>query len=136
MAGTLRYAGWSMLTMMVLGVAFSAIAVAQEGDEAKPELTVKEVMKAAHTAPEGEKSLLATVLEGDATAEQKQKLLDLYINLAENGPPKGELHDWQVKTYTIVLEAAKVVVGREGAEAGLKKATNCAACHKEHKPPQ
>jgi mono/diheme cytochrome c family protein len=136
MAGTLRSAGWSLLTMLVLGLAFTAIAVAQEGDEAKPEMTVEEVMETVHMAPEGEKTLLAIVLEGNATQEQKQKLLDAYINMAENDPPMGELQDWRVKTYTILREAAKVAVGRKGAEAGLKTATNCAACHKAHKPPQ
>lgn len=65
MAGSLRYAGWSLLTMTVLGLAFSAIAVAQESEDAKPELAIKEVMAAAHKAPEGEKSLLATVLFSD-----------------------------------------------------------------------
>jgi hypothetical protein len=107
-----------------------------EAEAAKPSKTIKEVMHEAHMAPEGQKSLRDQVLEGQASPEQKKQLLDLYINLAENKPPRGEPLDWQKKTFLIVLSAAKVVVGREGAEAQLGKAVDCAACHKEHQPPQ
>jgi hypothetical protein len=87
-------------------------------------------------APEGEKSLRDTVLEGQATPEQKQQLLDFYISLAENAPPKGEKDAWEKKTRAVVLGAAMIVVGRETGPDALRKATVCAACHKDHKPPQ
>jgi hypothetical protein len=32
------------------------------------------------------------------------------------------------------MAAAKVMAGREGSIQELTKATNCAACHKVHKP--
>ena len=58
----------------------------------------------------------------------------MYVSLVENDPPKGEKDSWQRLAGGAALAAAKVAVGREGAEAELKAAMNCAACHKQHKP--
>lgn len=87
-------------------------------------------------APEGQKSLRDRVLEGKATPEEKQELLDFYISLAENKAPKGEQADFNEKTGAVVLSAAKIVVGRKDGPDALRKATVCAECHKDHKPPQ
>lgn len=138
MARTLRFVGWSLLTLIALSLAYATVVVAQEAAaEAKPKYTIKEVMKGAHMpATEGEKPLLQIVMGGDATPEQKQQLLDFYISLAENEPPKGDKEAWAKKTAPVVLGAAMIVVGRENGADVLKKATVCAACHKDHKPPQ
>jgi hypothetical protein len=133
-----RLAACSLVAALGASLTY-AVARAQEGDadEPKPKHEIAEVMHGAHLpAEEGAKSLRDRVLGGDATPEEKQELLDLYISLAENKPPKGELEAWQAKTGKILVSAAKVVVGREGAEKELEKATNCMACHKDHKPPQ
>jgi hypothetical protein len=137
MARTLRFAGWSLLTATVLGLTFTTVVRAQgAAAEAKPKFTIKEVMKGAHMpAKEGEKSLRDIVLGGKATPEQKQQLLDFYISLAENEPPKGDKEAWAKKTNAVVLGAAMIVVGRDNGVEVLTKATNCAACHKDHKPP-
>ena len=136
MASTLRFAGWSLLSMVVLGFTYVAVATAQEGAQAKPKYAIKEVMKGAHTPPRpGEKSLRDVVLAGDATPEQKQQLLDFYISLAENEPPKGDKEAFAKKTAPVIIGAAMIVVGRENGADVLRKATNCAACHKDHKPP-
>jgi hypothetical protein len=137
MARTLRFAGWSLLTVMVLGLTYSSVVRAQgAAAEAKPKYAIKEVMKGAHMpAKEGEKSLRDVVLGGKATPEQKAQLLDFYISLAENEPPKGDKEAWSKKTAPIVLGAAMIVVGRDNGVELLTKATNCAACHKDHKPP-
>lgn len=138
MASTLRFAGWSLLTLMALSFTYTAVVMAQGTEEkAKPKHTIKEVMKGAHMpASEGEKSLRDTVLGGKATPEQKQQLLDFYISLAENEPPKGEKEAWDKKTRAVVVGAAMVVVGRDNGIEVLKVATACPACHKDHKPPQ
>jgi hypothetical protein len=121
-----------------VGLSYAVARAQQEGqEEPKPKHEIAEVMHEAHLPPEeGAKSLRDRVLSGDASVEDKAHLLDLYISLAENAPPKGEQEAWDAKTRAIVLSAAKVAVGRDGAEELLEKATNCAACHKEHKPPQ
>src|SRR5262245_11647542 len=137
MARMLRFAGWSLLTVVALGFTYTTVVMAQgAGEKAKPKYTIKEVMKGAHMpAKEGEKSLRDVVLGGKATPEQKQQLLDFYISLAENEPPKGDKEAWAKKTAPVILGAAMIVVGRDNGVEVLTKATNCQACHKDHKPP-
>jgi hypothetical protein len=133
---TVQLIRWPMVAAIILILIDAVSRAGEEAGEAKPKHTIKEVMQGAHVAKEGEKSLRDIVIGGQATPEQKQLLLDLYISLAENKPPRGELAAFRDKTRLIVLAAAKIVVGREGASDELGKATNCAACHKDHKPPQ
>jgi hypothetical protein len=133
---TVQLIRWPMVAAIILILIDAVSRAAEEPGEVKPKHTIKEVMQGLHVAKEGEKSLRDIVIGGQATPEQKQQLLDLYISLAENKPPRGELAAFRDKTRLIVLAAAKIVVGREGAADELGKATNCAACHKDHKPPQ
>jgi hypothetical protein len=92
--------------------------------------TIKEVMKAGNA---GNSSLLKKVLSGDASAEEKMKLLDLYIDLVENDAPKGDETEWKMMAGMAMLTAAKVVAGREGAIDELKKASDCKSCHDKFK---
>ncbi|MCY2980407.1 MAG: hypothetical protein NTU79_17210 [Planctomycetota bacterium] len=92
--------------------------------------TIKEVMKAGLA---GNTSLLNKVLGGDASAEEKMKLLDLYIDLVENDAPKGDETEWKMMAGMAMLTAAKVVAGREGAIDELKKASDCKSCHDKFK---
>lgn len=102
------------------------------GQESKPgpapKHTISEVMKQAHGA-----KLLNKALDGQASKEEKDQLLDLYISMIDNKPPKGEPDQWTMKSGRAIVAAARVAVGREGAEAELKAATNCKACHDAHK---
>ena len=108
----------------------SIVSLALAADEeAKPKHTIKEIMKIANSKD----GLLAKIKAGNATAEEKTQLLDLYIDLLENKPPKGEMESWHNLAGAAVLAAAKVAVGREGSVAELEKATNCKACHTPHK---
>lgn len=118
------------LAALALGllIGSTAILAAQDSDKPKAKYTVKEVMKKAH----GEK-LLNKVVDGKASKEEKDKLLDLYLSLLENQPPKGDQQDWIMKSGTLMWAAAAVAVGREGAEGMLKEASNCKACHSVHK---
>ena len=77
-------------------------------------------MKQAH----GEK-LLNKVVDGNASKEEKDKLLDLYLCMLVNKPTKGEQQSWIMKSGRLMWAAAAVAVGREGAEAFLKEASNC-----------
>lgn len=106
------------------------VAWAAEEEAPKPPYTIKEVMQQAH-----KDGLLKKVLSGDASAEEKRHLLDLYISMAESKPPIGDATSWHKLAGGTVMAAAKVVVGRKDSLASLKKATACAACHKLHKPP-
>ena len=127
--------------MLIAAVAaaalLSAFASAQDEekkkeDAKKPKHTIKQVMK---EGLKGKSALNAKVLSGKATDKEKLALLDMYVSLVENKAPKGDDASWQKFAGTAALAAAKVAVGREGATKELKAATNCAKCHKAHKPP-
>lgn len=91
--------------------------------------SIEEVMKTAMKGPLGKK-----VIAGEASDEEKRKYLDLMIDMSEAKPPQGDEKEWKAMTSEVVLNAAKVVVGREGAGEALKAATNCKACHDKFKP--
>ena len=48
-------------------------------------------------------------------------------------PPKGEEKEWKKRTKKLVEAANALVKEDKDAKDLLKKATNCAECHKEHK---
>ena len=114
---------------LCLGIGVGPWLVGQESQQGPPpKHTIKEVMKQAHGA-----KLINKVLDGKASKEEKDQLLDLYISLIDNKPPKGEPDKWMVNSGRAILAAARVAVGREGALEELKTATNCKACHDTHK---
>lgn len=114
----------SICCALLLATSLAPMAYA---DDAEPKHTIKEVMKA-HKA-----GLLKKVVGGDASDEEKKQLLDLYISLVESKPSKGDIGSWHNLAGRAATAAAKVVVGREGAEKELEAATNCKACHDVHK---
>ena len=112
-------------SLVVTGTGLGTLLRAQEDDgPPAPKHTIKEVMKQAHSS-----KLLNKVVDGTASKEEKDQLLDLYISLFENAPPKGERGDWMRKSGGLLYAAARVSVGREGATEQLKTASNCKACH-------
>jgi len=117
-----------LLGVVCVVVSAGALAMAGADEEGEAKYNIKEIMKQAH-----KEKLLNKVMEGGASQEDKSKLLDLYLSLLENTPKKGEEDSWHAKAGAVVIAAAKVAVGRGGAEAELKTATNCAECHKAHK---
>lgn len=115
--------------LAVLAASVTPFAMAADDEEKKSKHTIKEVMKVAMKG-----GLLKKVAGGDASDEEKKQLLDLFISMVESKPPKGEMSSWHNLAGASALAAAKAVVGREGAGDELKAATNCKACHSEHKP--
>jgi hypothetical protein len=110
----------AMIATSVVGSVYSSAAA----PAAPPENSIKDVMKLAH-----KDGLLKKIVDGEGTQEDKQKLLDLYIDMLEGTPEKGEQTEWLMAAGRSVVAAAKVSVGREGAIEELKEATNCQACH-------
>lgn len=112
-----------------LGTVFGLRAVgAYQEQNDKPKHTIKQVMQDAHKG-----GLLKKVLAEEATPEEKLALLDYYVSLTENQPPKGEPESWRTKTQAILAAGVKVAVGREDGIELLENATTCAACHSVHK---
>lgn len=90
----------------------------------EPENSIKDVMKKAH-----KDGLLKKVLEGKAEDADKKMLLNLYIDMLESKPEKGDQAEWIMMAGKSMVAAGKVVVGRDGSIDELKVATNCKACH-------
>ena len=97
-------------------------------DEDKPKYTIKQVMK---TAMKG--GLCKKVASGEASADEQKQLVEMFVALAANKPPKGDAESWKTKTTALVSAAKAVAAGDDGGVAALGKAANCMACHKVHK---
>jgi CRISPR/Cas system-associated exonuclease Cas4 (RecB family) len=105
-------------SIVLVGGAFLLDGNIQGGE--KKEITIKLIMQKAHA---GKNSLLSKVIKGEASEEEKKKLVEYYTKMEKLVPVKGDEEAWK-KTTHLLLEAAK---GND-AEA-LKKASNCAGCH-------
>ncbi len=112
---------------LVAAVVFGGGVMAVNNNVAPPK-TVKEVMKIAH-----KDGLLKKIQGGSASDEEKKQLLDLYVDMLEGEPKKGDKAEFKAMTNALVVSAAKVVLGREGAMDELKKTSDCMACHSKHK---
>jgi hypothetical protein len=66
-------------------------------------------------------------VKGEATEDEKKRLLELYEALAANSPPTGGAESWKEKAEALVA-ALKSDDGK-----ALEKAVNCGSCHKAHK---
>ena len=119
-----------LIGVLFAGLGFAYPVVDGNKDEVKKDkASIEDVMK---TAMKG--GLNRKVVTGEATDDEKLQFLSLMIDLVENDPPKGDHAEWKSMAGAVVLNAAKVVVGREGAGDLLKEAINCKACHDKFKP--
>ncbi len=94
------------------------------------DLAIKDVMKKAH---QGKPTLLAKVVGGKASDDEKKMLVELYEALAKNKPPKGDEEEFKKRAEALVKAAKSAAEGAKGAGKELTKASNCAACHKAHR---
>ena len=118
-----------LVASVVMAFAFAALGLATRAEEKeKPKHTIKEVMKACM-----KDGLCGKVAGGKASADEKKTLVDCFEALAANKPPKGSADSWKEKTGALVDAAKAAAAGKDGADAKLKAAANCMACHKEHK---
>jgi hypothetical protein len=125
----MKLRSFGVLMLTATAIVFSPLAATNQA--AEPKHSIKDVMQNGHRM-----GLLRKVLDGQASAEEKSTLLDYYVSLTESAPPRGSAEEWTAKTNAVVVAAAKVVTGREGATDALRAATNCMACHSVHRPPQ
>jgi hypothetical protein len=120
--------GFAVLTLgLFVGSAYRA---ADKDSDDKPKYTIKQAMKIAHgKADKKTPSLSDKVLAGEASSDEKAKLLELYNAVAANKAPKGDADAWKEKTTGIVDAIKGVVDSKENAEVDLRKALNCKSCH-------
>lgn len=117
--------GFVAVALMSVGAAFAV-----NNNLLAPKHSVKEVMKLAHDKANG---LLGKIQGGKATDEEKKQLLDLYIDMVEGEPKKGDPGEWKMAAGAAMMSAAKVVLGREGAVEELAKTSDCKSCHSKFK---
>ena len=104
-----------IFTLMVACLGMAMVQTADAVDKKITHEQIEEVMK-------GFKGKLQNDLASN------KEVLTKYANwLAAYKPTKGDAESWKKKTGAIVA-AIKV-----NDQAGLKKATNCKACHNIHK---
>lgn len=120
-----RVVPFALLSLAI--VAVGVISVVRADD--KPKYTIKEVMK--EHKPKGLKD---KVVDGTASADDKAKLVEMYEAMEKSKPPKGDEANWKKLCEALIKAAKEVKEGKEGGVDNLKKAVNCGACHKEHKP--
>jgi hypothetical protein len=99
--------------------------------------SINEIMVRAHLKPQNRSTrnnLDSKVIDGKATAAERQELLLLYTALSSMKPPRGDLDEWKARTGEMV-EAVKAVIGGEAKGADrLTKARDCKSCHDKHRP--
>jgi hypothetical protein len=122
---------WFAAAAASLTVAAAWVSLSSGAEE--KEITIKQVMKKAHSAKKGELKLCEKVVMEKASADEKKELLGLYTAMAKTKPPKGDADSWKEKTGALVAAAKACVDDDKDGPPKLKKAVNCGACHKEHK---
>ena len=120
----------SLVAALVFGFIASVAVITTRAADEQPKWDVKQVMKAAH-----KDGLLKKVVSGEGNEQDAKDLLALYEALGANKAPRGDAAEWKAKNDAIIAAAKDVVAGKEGAGKALQAATNCANCHKAHKPP-
>jgi hypothetical protein len=112
-----------MGVVLALGLAVAVTALSNAQDKAK--YTIPEVMDKCMKG-----GLCGKVAGGKASADEIKTLVEYFEALSANKPPKGDAAEWKKKTAELVTAAKGVQKGDKDANAKLKAAANCAACHK------
>lgn len=68
--------------------------------------TIKEVMKIAH-----KDGLMKKVQGGSSSDEEKKQLLDLYLDMLEGEPKKGDKAEWKIAAGAVVATLQKLSSG-------------------------
>lgn len=97
--------------------------------EDTPKISINDIMTKAH----GRNGLRGKFVSGKATKEEKQELLDLYVELGKHKPPKGDAASWKKKTDNIVKATKDFIDNKPGAKGKFTSATGCKDCHDQHK---
>jgi hypothetical protein len=121
-----------MVAVFSLALVLGANQAGEKDKKAEPKFKIKEVMAKAH----GEEGLLEKVTEGTASAKEKKLLLEMYVALHDNTPPKGDPAKWAKVTQSMVDGAKAVDDGTDEKGKALAKLVNCKSCHAEFKPPK
>lgn len=112
----------------VAAIAITTAVIADENHE-----IIEKVMK---EGLKGDESPLAKVLEGAASKEDTAGLAKLIKTMDGTKAPAGDQADYDKKVAELIAAMDAVAGGAtdEKALGRLDKASNCKACHTDHKP--
>lgn len=118
---------FSSCAIVVLGMA----SFAHAGDENHE--IIEKVMK---EGLKGDESPFGKIKEGTATAEDYSTLYELSRTLRGTEAPVGEQEGYDAKVEALITATGALAYAGESPEriAAVKEASNCKACHSEHKP--
>lgn len=91
-------------------------------------------MKKYHKAPQGTDPVAKRAAMGKATPAELKELAAGYKAMTTAKPPRGEMASWKEKTTKLAAAAEALAKGDPDAPERFKSASNCKACHSEHKP--
>jgi len=122
------------VAMLALTLVLGVNSAGEKDKKAEPKYTIKQVMMKAHD----DDGILSKVQEGTATAKEKKELVELYVALHDNAPPKGDKAKWAKVTQSLVDTAKDIDAGKDEQTAvkTLSKLANWKACHSEFKAPK
>ena len=127
----MRRTEWMLsLSIACLGLALGAATLVADKDNPTPKLKTKEVMG---KYLKGKDAPLANAINGKSSAAELKELHAAFKALAANKPPRGDDEAWAKKTAALLAATEALLEKKEGAEALLKAAANCKACHDDHK---
>jgi hypothetical protein len=117
-----------LLACVVVAFGWVAITLTTRAQD-KPKFTIKDVMKTAHKG-----GLTKKVAKGEATAEEKKQLVELYEALVANKPPKGDDASFKEKAAELLAAAKDAADGKPGAAEKVNAIfMKCMGCHSAHK---
>ena len=92
---------------------------------------MSEVMKKGFKADNGP---FKNAVAGKASADDLKLLKSYITTMVAYKPKRGDAGSWREKTSALVAATKALASGDKSAAATLKKAGDCKACHKAHKP--
>lgn len=116
------------LSLVVLALGTSTIVFAADDDN-----PIKKAMQLVHKAPKGEKKISEKIVAGTATDDEVKATLDAYKAIGDTKPPKGDAAGFKDKMVKLIAATEDVAAHKAGAPEAYKEASNCKACHSEHK---
>ena len=111
---------------MVIGMAIV------HGEDAKPKVTIKEIMK---NDNKGDDSIVKQIIAGKGTPEQVSRLQADYKLLPDLEPPRGDKESWKAKSAALMQATDALKLDDQASIAKFKDAVSCRQCHQVHRPP-
>lgn len=127
----------AFLAMMGLGMAAlvggSSLAAKPEAPAAAPAAPKYDIETVMKKGFKGDAALVKRVQSGQVSKEEAALFVEYCQALAASTPPKGSADAWKTKTAALVAAAEQCARGDRAGIAALRNASNCKACHNDHK---